>query len=721
LSVSVSVSQPKEKIMTAKQPDLAIGIDLGTTFSAVTIRTPGKEEPMLFPGVGPQLASAVLWQPNGQHLVGQMANNAAFKHPERLFSHFKRGIPDAPDVSWNGGPTPIELSVVLLSAIWKVILQTHPEIADYMPERGGKKSPEGLRIILTHPATYRQDQVLTLQQIVNRVGDGFRVDGFITEPIAAALLYRQQQKLNHNDLIAVVDVGGGTTDTCVLRFDRSRFEPLISAKGDANLGGINFTGPLFEHFCASLGYSFPCFDPQRGLNLTAGNLSTADRRMASKIWNAAEESKIQLSVAETTTAYLETPDGLKELTLNRATFITLCQNAGDLWGRFEACVADLLSGTSLRWRDIQGVALVGGSVMIHTLRERVAVTTERPVEQVFRSADSTHVVANGAAYQAFVQEDTGHCLPGGLSARLRVGINGDQHYCYRFFFKTGEIIPSGGTNVQSLGQMIRSPGGRCSLSIVLGEAKPGLNVAAGEILPESEVVPLKRVDALLELPGGEHDIELGFEVDPASRLHWRLRLPNQPDFDVASGLVTDTAEASVDTPQDLMLLMDVSTSMKGEKLRAAMNAAHSLLAQLSLSDTRVGLIEFGRNVKVDAKLGSTFEEVGVAIETLIANGQTPMAESIDMASQHLKSHGADDRKQLVLLVTDGQPNNVPAAEAAATETKSHATLMCIGIGQDVSQQLLLSLATTPQHCFFADSAGSIETVFTQIIELYLKP
>ncbi len=277
-------------------PDFGVGIDLGTTYCAVTIRTSGKEEQMLFPGVGAQLPSAVLWQADGQHQVGQNAINAAFKNPEQLFTHFKRGILDAPDSSWNGGPTPVELTTILLAYIWHVIREVHPEIADYIPELGGKKSPTGLRIILTHPATYRQDQVATLQRIVNQVGHGFRADGFITEPIAAALVYRQQQKLKHNDLIAICDVGGGTFDTCVLRFDRGRFEPVISAKGDANLGGINFTGPIFEHLCSHLGYSLPCFDPQRGLNLSAGNLTPEKRRLASKFWNLAEEGKIQLSV-----------------------------------------------------------------------------------------------------------------------------------------------------------------------------------------------------------------------------------------------------------------------------------------------------------------------------------------------------------------------------------------------------------------------------------------
>ena len=213
---------------------------------------------------------------------------------------------------------------------------------------------------------------------------------------------------------------------------------------------------------------------------------------------------------------------------------------------------------------------------------------------------------------------------------------------------------------------------------------------------------------------------MGFDIGASGRTHWRLHLVDLPDSDVLSGLVIDLDEPAVDVPRDLMILVDVSTSMRGSNLRAAQNAIHNCLVQLSFSDIRIALIEFGRNVKVAAKLGSTFEEVGDAVETLVANGQTPIAEAIELAGQHLKSYGLDGRDQLILLVTDGRPSNIPDAELAAAEAKTHATLICIGIGQDVNQQLLLSMATTPQHCFFADSAGGIENVFTQVVELYLK-
>ena len=705
--------------MTTQQPEIGVGIDLGTTFSAVTVQTPGKVEPMNFPGIGPQCPSAILWQPDGQHLIGQAALNAAFKDPERLYTHFKRAIPDSPDAPWNGGPTPVELSSVLLRGIWKVLLQAHAEIADYIPELGGKKSPEGLRIIVTHPATYRQDQVRTLQRIVDLVGNGFRVNGFITEPIAAALVYRQLQKLNHNDLVAIFDVGGGTTDTCLLRFDRGHFEPVISGKGDARLGGLNFTGPIFEHFCSILKCTLPCFDPLRGLNLSSAGLSLPDRRLASKIWNAAEEIKIQSSISESATVYLEATDGLKELMMDRQTFIALCRDSGDQWARFDDCVTGLLAGTTLRWSDIRGIALVGGSAMVPTLRDRLAAITERTPDQVFRSADSTHVVAIGAAFQALVQEETGHCLPGGLAVRLRTGTNGDHQN--RFFFETGKIVPAGGINVQKLGQTINCPGGISTLSLVLVEAKPGLDVAEGELLPDGEVVPLKTIERSLNFPAGQHEAEMGFEVGPDGHLRWRLSLPACPEFDVVSGLVADAGEPSVETSQDLVILLDASTSMQGEKLRAAQNATHNLMAQVSRLDTRLGLVEFGRNTRIIANLGSPFEEVGIAVEAVIANGGTPMAEAIEMGSDHLKSHGEPERQRLLLLVTDGCPNTVPATESAAQEAKFHATVMCLGIGHDVSQQLLLSLATTPKHCFFADSAGGIEIIFQQIIELYLKP
>ncbi len=709
--------------MTSSTPEFAIGIDVATTQWAVTIQKPGRQERVEFPGSGKVLPAAVYMQTDGTSLVGRQAHNAAFKEPHRFFAHFKRGIPTQPNQPWGdqSAPTPMELTTMILTYVWQTLLQAHPEIKAYLTEFGGTKPRELLRIIVTVPATYRQAEQQTLQKIAAKVGEGFSIDGFIPEPEAAALEYRQQGHLKQGDLLAVIDTGGGTTDITILRFDRGRLEPEISAKGDDELGGVNFTGTIYLWCCKKLGLSNGAFDARKGLVLSTPGLAESDRRTHLKIWNAAEELKILLSSSATASAYVDTTTGVVEVTLDRSTFVDICEKAG-LWKRFENCVAGTLQGTPLQWSNIHAIALVGGSSLLPTLNDRIAQLTSRPVADIYRSSDPAHGIADGAAYQAFVQEETGHCVPGGLAIELIDDSNFQISRKARFFYRTGAILPRGGASVQWPGQRVRSSGGRCHLRIAFKEAKPGLNVEEGALLPEDEVVALATAEVELDLPAGDHGVEFGVNVDASGNMRWSVGIPAVATCDVLTGYVASNSTIPLVEPaRDVVLAIDVSGSMKGEKLKAAKHAIHELLAQASHHDIRVALVGFGSRVALIAPLGADWNDIGDAVERMQHGGQTPLAEAIELSLHHLETSSGDGRERMLIVVTDGLPNSTANAATAFDAAKQAATVVCVGIGPDVNQGFLLDSATSTSHCFFPTDAGAIPPVFKQIVDLYLVP
>jgi hypothetical protein len=95
-----------------------------------------------------------------------------------------------------------------------------------------------------------------------------------------------------------------------------------------------------------------------------------------------------------------------------------------------------------------------------------------------------------------------------------------------------------------------------------------------------------------------------------------------------------------------------------------------------------------------------------------------MTEALDLAMAELLSQ-QEGSSRLTILLTDGVPNCVVTAHQKATELKKHSELICFGIGGDVDQALLIRMATSPTHYFFAEDPNAIPKVFDRIVELFL--
>ena len=378
-------------------PQIAIGIDYGNGFTAVTIRKGTHTTHMAFPSAGSQLAT-VLFDDNGSWVYGQSAEAMAFKDPTKCYRFIKRGLADNPDDPWLGSPhTPVTLTTLFLRHVWKVIQTVHPEVCNYVPELGGTEDSELLSLVMSHPDDQTLQQQGGLRDAVQAVGDGFggAVKGFLGESAAAAHLFREQHaaKLRPDQHIAVLDAGTGTFDVSVLLFDGKTISVVCHA-GEV-VGGLNCTGALYVAQCDKLGIA-SLYDPAVGLVLSSG-LNPDEARLHNKLWETCDALKIELSNNDSPVKFLDHGSELLELSVTRdeadALWETIRQRMHDAMGR-------VLQTSSLTWSNIPHVLCVGGGALLSFMRPMAAAATDRDEKDVYIDPQPSHVVSNGNAYQA---------------------------------------------------------------------------------------------------------------------------------------------------------------------------------------------------------------------------------------------------------------------------------------------------------------------------------
>src|SRR3954447_21341903 len=217
----------------------ALGIDLGTTFTAAGVWRAGRTE--IF-GLGTRAAvvpSVVLPRDDGSVLLGEPAARRALIEPERVAREFKRRFGDTTPVVLAGESfTPAELTSQLLAAVVQQVVDREGE------------SPS--RVVISHPAnwgTFKQDVLrgaVELAEIDAPVS-------FVSEPEAACVAYARSARLAVGDTVAVYDLGGGTFDAAVLRRTPTGFEILGRPEGIERLGGIDIDAAVFAHVMKEVG------------------------------------------------------------------------------------------------------------------------------------------------------------------------------------------------------------------------------------------------------------------------------------------------------------------------------------------------------------------------------------------------------------------------------------------------------------------------------------
>jgi molecular chaperone DnaK len=356
----------------------AVGIDLGTTNSCVSVLEGGEPTVIANAEGARTTPSIVAFAKNGEVLVGEVAKRQSVTNVERTIRSVKRHMgttwkfPETGDIDGKKY-TPQEISA-------RILMKLKRDAEAYL----GETITDA---VITVPAYFNDAE----RQATKEAGEiaGLNVLRIVNEPTAAALAYGLD-KGDKEQTILVFDLGGGTFDVSLLEIGDGVVE-VKATNGDNKLGGDDWDNALVEHLIAT-------FKAANGIDLTK------DKMAMQRVREAAEKAKIELSASQSTSINLPyiTVDAEKnplflDETITRAQFQTM---TADLLDRCKKPFQAVLKDAGIPVKDIDHVVLVGGSTRMPAVVDLVRELTGG--KEPNKGVNPDEVVAVGAALQAGV-------------------------------------------------------------------------------------------------------------------------------------------------------------------------------------------------------------------------------------------------------------------------------------------------------------------------------
>jgi len=358
-------------VATLDEP--AVGIDLGTTFSAIShLDTTGR--PCTIPNAeGDLLTPSVVLFDGENVVVGKEAVKAAVACPDDIAQFVKRDIGN-----------PIFEKTVHGENLPPEVLQSF--ILEKLCRDAALKLGEFRKAVISVPAFFNEPRRKATQDAGSLAG--IEVLDIINEPTAAAIAYGVQQgfltatgESKQKETILVYDLGGGTFDVTLMEIDGKHYTAVATA-GDVQLGGIDFDRRIADHVACVFADKQSGTDPR----LTPAGLQ--------RLLREAEDAKRTLSTRDDTTITFEYQSNVVRVRVTRQQFEEMTT---DLLDRTRFTTTNLIQDAGVDWGDLTRVLVVGGSsrmpMVLRMLEEESGKTPDRSL-----SADEA--VAHGAAIYA---------------------------------------------------------------------------------------------------------------------------------------------------------------------------------------------------------------------------------------------------------------------------------------------------------------------------------
>ena len=654
-----------------------VGIDLGTTFSAVAhVNRLGVPE-ILPNAEGDRITPSVILFENDDVIVGGYARQAAVAYPDQVVEFVKRHMGDPKwTFTYRGRAyNPEQLSGFILAK-----LKHDAEL------RLGQKV-EGA--VITVPAYFNDAQ----RRATIRAGEsaGLKVLKLINEPTAAAFAYGLQN-VGKNARVLVFDLGGGTFDVTLCDLAGSDIN-VIGTAGDHQLGGKDFDDALIR-------FAAQAFLEKHGVDPTQDLASLHDLR------EKCVSAKISLSRRPKVNIFHDFQSKVLRLSVSKEQFEEL---TADLMARCQALTREVVREAKCSLDEVDTVLLAGGSTRMPMVRDMLTEVFGRPPAA---DINPDEAIALGAALTAAMEAAalSGEAPPVDIRTH-----DVTSHSLGMVAYREGKLH-----NSKVIGRNSRIPAEKTRDDYVTshdGQTTMDLWLVQGEEADPLQCAVLGHFEfyGIPSRPAGQTQLSVTFKYNAngiveveAMDLRTGQGLPHR----LAAGNVTLEDIAHNRAPMQVALIMDCSGSMYGPNIAAAKKAALSFAQQtLSQPNRQIAVIGFPGGVM--APPTADLKKVESALAGLTPIGSTPMGEGLRDGRDLLRPRAGVQR--VFVVMTDGHPDDPEDTQSEIHRIRtSGARVITIGVGREIQQDFLRSLASQPSDFHFCGESLELEGTFINL-------
>ncbi len=715
---------------------VAVGIDLGTTFSAVAWINPRTKLPEIIRNSddSPITPSVIQFLSNGSHICGADAKDAFEEGEFGCTSAFKRfmGTNEICCSAYGKDYTARELSGLLLAHLKKEA-----------EEALGQPISEAVITVPAYFANSEREDTLHAAKLA-----GLKVRQLINEPTAAALNYGMKA-WRENALIMVYDLGGGTFDVTLVGMGKNYQMDCIATVGDHMLGGKDWDDLLaeliYDKVAAESGYDLQ--DDQEAQN---------------DVKAMVEGIKKKLSKYETAEAKVNVPDyGTVSVEITRDEFETATQAHLDL--TIGLC-EDVLKKKGLAWSNVTDVLLVGGSTRMPQVSARLeSLTGKKPLTHV----NPDEAVALGAAMQTTIKQedyvvytappkkaDEPKAAFGFMRRNAAPEPQDNIASMYNRAVKQSQALTDfaiiGKRDVQAhgMGIIAVNPEGTAYINENIippnmpipvksarkfhfhtssrGDNELEIFVLEGEGAPLDCQINAKYVVTGIRHEKGGTPIRVQYSYDRNSIIHVQARQGNdQYDLPIRKepidpselkkfGEPIDPSEMGGGSELTIVMAVDVSGSMSGSPMSDALKAMASFVDQYENTNARIGVIAVSDKVKWVTKPTDDYEYCKKKIFGITCGetGYGNAADPFDEINEELKN---EDGERFAIILADGAWNNQSKAITRARNCNSNG-IETAAIGFGYADKKFLDAVSSKSDLSILTSQAELTRSFGKIAQ-----